>query len=69
MSPMSGGHYDDNGEWQRTKFCFVDCGDQCDCVPPFGQYYSALHDKRIKEESDATKPPEQDQGPPPEKVE
>lgn len=40
------GYYDDNGEWQRTKFCFVSCGAACTCMPPGGQFYSAEHDKR-----------------------
>src|SRR5690348_11489670 len=40
------GYYDDNGEWQRTKFCFVSCGAACTCGPPGGLYYSAAHDKR-----------------------
>lgn len=43
------GHYDDNGSWQRTKFCFVSCGARCDCGPPGGLYYSAAHDKRIQQ--------------------
>ena len=40
------GYYDDNGEWQRTKFCHVSCGTECTCMPPFGAFYSAAHDKR-----------------------
>lgn len=32
------GYYDNNGHWQRTKFCFVSCGDRCDCGPPNGVY-------------------------------
>lgn len=28
------GYYDENGVWQRTKFCFVDCGERCTCKPP-----------------------------------
>lgn len=30
------GYYDDKGNWQRTKFCFVDCGGRCTCKPPLG---------------------------------
>lgn len=40
------GYYDDKGDWQRTKFCFTDCGANCNCGPPLGQWYSAAHDKR-----------------------
>lgn len=40
------GYYDDNGEWQRTKFCHVSCGAECTCMPPLGAFYSAAHDKR-----------------------
>lgn len=30
------GFYDENGVWQRTKFCFVQCpADKCTCHPPF----------------------------------
>jgi len=32
------GHYDEKGTWQRTKFCFVDCGARCTCSPPGGVY-------------------------------
>lgn len=32
------GYYDDAGHWQRTKFCFVDCGDRCTCKPPLGAW-------------------------------
>ena len=28
------GYYDDDGLWQRTKFCFVDCGENCTCKEP-----------------------------------
>ena len=38
------GYYDDNGIWQRTKFCFVQCHN-CTCGPPTGHYYSPAHDK------------------------
>lgn len=33
-----GGYYDASGVWQRTKFCFVDCGDRCTCQPPNGVF-------------------------------
>lgn len=39
------GYYDDTGHWQRTKFCFMDCGERCTCKPPLGTYYSPAHDK------------------------
>ena len=32
------GFYDDRGHWQRTKFCFVYCGERCTCGPPMGVY-------------------------------
>lgn len=41
------GYYDENGNWQRTKFCFMACR-HCDCMPPSGLHYSAAHDKRLK---------------------
>lgn len=56
------GYYDDNGCWQRTKFCFVSCGERCDCMAPGGLYYSAAHDKRLKpvvENSEQKKPDDQ----------
>lgn len=41
------GYYDDTGHWQRTKFCFMYCGDgRCDCGPPNGEWYSPAQDKR-----------------------
>lgn len=43
------GHYDDSGMWQRDKYCFVDCGEKCDCGPPGGNVYSIKHDKRTQE--------------------
>ncbi len=36
--PRLNGHYDEQGYWQRDKYCFVYCGDRCDCGPPFGIY-------------------------------
>lgn len=39
------GYYDLSGHWQRTKSCFVHCGDRCDCGPP-GSYYMQALDKR-----------------------
>lgn len=50
------GYYDENGNWQRTKFCFVSCGQRCDCLPPGGLHYSAAHDKRLKATKEATPP-------------
>lgn len=32
------GYYDKNGTWQKMKYCFVYCGDRCDCGPPNGIY-------------------------------
>lgn len=46
MPTIPDGYYDDNGEWQRTKFCHVSCGAECTCMPPFGAFYSPTHDKR-----------------------
>lgn len=34
----SGGRYDETGAWKRTKFCFVYCGDSCNCEAPNGVY-------------------------------
>jgi hypothetical protein len=45
-TPRHDGYYDDRGRWQRTKFCFMDCGKNCTCGPPLGRYYSEAHDKR-----------------------
>lgn len=36
--PLIGGHYDANGQWVQTKFCFFSCGDRCDCMPPDGVF-------------------------------
>lgn len=47
MQHFPDGYYDDNGEWQRSKFCFVSCGAACTCMPPLGAFYSAAHDKRL----------------------
>lgn len=61
MSLISGpgGHYDEHGNWQRLKFCFVSCGSRCTCRPPGGIYYSAAHDTRKKPvEETATEPEE-----------
>lgn len=33
-----GGYYDENGTWVQTKFCFISCGERCDCTPPGGVY-------------------------------
>lgn len=45
------GYYDEEGWWQRTKFCFVSCGARCTCMPPAG-YYNAAYDKRREIETD-----------------
>lgn len=44
---LGDGYYDDEGNWQRMKFCFVSCGHRCTCGPPGNLYYSVAHDKRI----------------------
>lgn len=32
---IAGGHYDKDGHWVRTKFCFLPCPpERCDCMPP-----------------------------------
>lgn len=41
------GYYDDEGHWQRMKFCFQSCGPACDCGPPGGIWYDARHDVRL----------------------
>lgn len=46
------GYYDDQGQWQRTKFCFRSCGERCTCMPLDGKMYSEQHDKR-KQKSDS----------------
>lgn len=40
-----GGYYDKNGNWVRLKYCFISCGEQCDCMPPNHQW----HIKPLKE--------------------
>jgi hypothetical protein len=55
MPNSGGGYYDDNGQWQRLKFCFVSCGAACTCMPPGGLFYSAAQDKR--ETKNATSAP------------
>ena len=41
------GYYDENGNWQRSKFCFMTCHD-CTCLPPLGIYYDQSKDTRRK---------------------
>jgi hypothetical protein len=43
---LGDGYYDDTGNWQCTKFCFVQC-QHCMCQPPGLLYYSVAHDKRV----------------------
>lgn len=43
------GYYDSCGYWQKYKFCFVYCGDKCDCGPPNNLYYDPKYDKRLEE--------------------
>lgn len=52
LPQLQNGYYDDTGNWQRTKFCFVQC-QHCTCGPPGGLYYNTAHDKRLKEKKDA----------------
>jgi hypothetical protein len=42
------GAYDEEGHWQRTKFCFMACPN-CDCGPPGGLIYNAAYDKRLQQ--------------------
>jgi hypothetical protein len=42
---LGNGYYDENGQWNRTKYCLVYCGASCDCGPPNGLNYSPEHDK------------------------
>ena len=46
---MSGGHYNEEGKWIRTKFCFLPCYERCNCQPPNGVYQ--LPDSQTKEEA------------------
>jgi hypothetical protein len=50
------GYYDKDGQWQRTKFCFVYCGERCTCSPPNGIYNIKMKDeiekRRDKERKD-----------------
>lgn len=48
MPQAADGHYDERGNWQRTKFCFISCGAACTCGPPMGLWYSAAHDKAME---------------------
>lgn len=34
-----GGYYNEQGNWVRTKFCFMSCGESCDCMPPGGIWH------------------------------
>jgi hypothetical protein len=52
MGRFPDGYYDNHGEWQRTKFCFVSCGSNCTCMPPMGQFYSKAHDKRLTNQTE-----------------
>lgn len=38
FTDLRDGYYDERGVWQRTKFCFADCGERCTCKPPWGIY-------------------------------
>ena len=44
------GYYDESGHWQRTKFCFVHCGESCTCMPPFGWRIKTVKEE-VKDES------------------
>ena len=47
LTPVIHGGYDENGNWQRYKICFVSCGNRCTCMPPDGKFYNAEYDKRV----------------------
>lgn len=51
LPARSHGYYDTNGHWQRTKCCFVYCGDRCTCKPPNGIYTLKNKIKTEAEES------------------
>jgi hypothetical protein len=40
------GYYDEDGHWQRTKFCFTDCGENCTCSPPSGAFFKPPEETR-----------------------
>jgi len=42
------GYYDDNGHWQRTKFCFAACVN-CTCGPPGGMWVIPVKKNEDKE--------------------
>lgn len=46
LGGLENGYYDGTGQWQRTKYCFADCGALCDCGPPLGVQYNVTFDKR-----------------------
>lgn len=48
----SDGYYDENGDWQRTKFCFVSCGDRCTCKPPGGIWHINRSVEAVKEKEE-----------------
>lgn len=43
------GYYDDNGNWQKTKYCFQACT-HCNCRPPGNLWYNKAYDKRLEPE-------------------
>lgn len=50
LMPSYDGYYDDEGNWQQTKHCFISCGTYCTCQAPGGLTYSSEHDKRVEKE-------------------
>ena len=44
---MGGGHYNERGHWERTKFCMFPCGDRCDCMPPGDEWYCRAYDMQV----------------------
>jgi len=50
----SDGYYDENGHWQRTKLCFVDCGANCTCKPPGGMWVIPVTKDNTDEDKEMT---------------
>lgn len=48
------GHYDENGDWQREKYCFVSCEERCTCTPPNGIWHIDVTEKDDDENSEET---------------
>lgn len=50
------GYYDENGNWKRTKLCFMHCGSRCTCSPPGGIYFRPPEEKKVKDYTFRTDP-------------